>query len=194
MTSMSRSTKARTDTTRFLPGMSIALFDVSLTSGLEALSMQDLLELIHDYRDLRAQNTHRGLPEKDRARMVGLGKLLGELAPWERGATPQKPVAYPVRYTVGRGFALGEVRRINGGGMSVLSSKPPPVGARTLLRVDDPRGHTAYVFPARVVWRRPGKVGAFGLIYDGAPERGDAAPTRQLWSSAMSVGRETMMA
>ena len=156
--------------------------------------MQDLLELIHDYRALRAEDAYHGLADKDRARMLGLGKLLGDQAPWERGAPTQRPVAYPVRYTIGAGFARGEVRRLNGEGVSVLASRPPPVGARTLLRIDDPRGDVAYVFPTRVLWRRPGRVGGFGLIYDGAPERSAAAPTRRMWRTSLRRRRDPLVA
>lgn len=147
--------------------------------------MENLLELIHEYRTLRAMETYT---ELERARMVGLGRLLGSDTPWGQGGketSTRGAASYPVAFAVPGGFARGEIRTLSGAGIVVATKTPPPKGTRVLLRLDDPHTHTSYVFPASIAFRRTGRWGAFGAVFDGEPERTVSDEPLQLWPSAL---------
>lgn len=133
--------------------------------------MDNLLELIHEYRTLRSLED---ASELERARMVGLGRLLGSTPPWgdnNQDRSTRGAAAYPVSFTVPGGFARGEIRTLSGAGIVVATRVPPPQGTRLLLRLDQPLAGVTYLFPAQVAFRRTGRWGAFGARFDGEPER-----------------------
>ncbi len=147
--------------------------------------MNNLLELIHEYRTLRALESHS---ELERARMVGLGRLLGSAPPWGDGGketSTRGAASYPVSFAVPGGFARGEIRTLSGAGIVVATKTPPPKGTRILLRLDDPHAQTTYVFPASIAFRRTGRWGAFGALFDGEPERTESTEPVQLWPTAL---------
>ena len=147
--------------------------------------MENLLELIHEYRTLRSLETYT---ELERARMVGLGRLLGSTPPWGDGGkekSTQGAASYPVSFAIPGGFARGEIRTLSGAGIVIATKVPPAKGSRLLLRLDDPHAQTSYVFPAVVAFRRLGRWGAFGALFDGEPERTESDEPIQLWPSAI---------
>ena len=147
--------------------------------------MDNLLELIHEYRTLRSMETYT---ELERARMVGLGRLLGSAPPWGQGGketSTRGAASYPVSFAVPGGFARGEIRTLSGTGIVIATKVPPQKGTRVLLRLDDPHAQTSYVFPACVAFRRLGRWGAFGALFDGEPERTESDEPIQLWPTAV---------
>ena len=147
--------------------------------------MDRLLELIHEYRTLRTLETYT---ELERARMVGLGHLLGSTPPWGDGGKEKSTrgaASYPVSFAVPGGFTRGEIRTLSGAGIVVATKTPPPRGTRLLLRLDDPSSQTSFVFPARIAFRRTGRWGAFGALFDGEPERTESDQPLPLWPSAL---------
>ncbi len=148
--------------------------------------MDDLLELIHEYRSLRA---HEGLDDEERARMVGLGALLGDEVPWLLSPSERKPGSFFVHFTVPGGFATGELRGLSGAGVMIGTRARPRPGTRMLLRIDNPRTHKTFVLPAEVAFRRPGRWAVFGARFDGASDVDSAqgTPWTSLrWAGAMS--------
>lgn len=147
--------------------------------------MDDLLELIHEYRTLRSLDSRT---ELERARMVGLGRLLGATPPWGDGGKERSTrgaASYPVSFAIPGGFARGEIRTLSGSGIVVATKVPPPKGTHLLLRLDDPSSHTSYVFPVVIAFRRTGRWGAFGALFDGEPERTESDEPIQLWPSTL---------
>lgn len=148
--------------------------------------MQHLLELLHEYRGLCANEA--SLEASTRPQMHALRHLLGDGLPWEGEPTRgmHRAVAYPLRFTVPGGFALGEVRRLGGGGVLVGTSAKPPIGARSLVCFEDPSHPQSFVFPATVAMRQPGRFGAVGLVFDGQPDR---TPTNDHWRARLPLIR-----
>lgn len=147
--------------------------------------MDNLLELIHEYRTLRSLETST---ELERARTVGLGRVLGSTPPWGDGGKERSTrgaASYPVSFAVPGGFARGEIRTLSGAGIVVATKRPPAEGTRLLLRLDDPSSQATYIFPAVVAFRRLGRWGAFGALFDGEPERTESDEPTQLWPSAI---------
>lgn len=134
--------------------------------------MQNLLELLHDYRALTAR--HTSLDSSEQTQLHALRHLLGGL-PWPDVQREQEPrstrraAAFPLRFTVPGGFSRGEVRRLGGGGVLVGTRAKPPMGARSLVCFDV--NETSYVFPAVVARKERGRFGAIGFVFDGEPER-----------------------
>lgn len=151
--------------------------------------MDNLLELIHEYRTLRSLiQSGEAYTELERARMVGLGRVLGSTPPWGdtgKEKSTRGAAAYPASFAVPGGFARGEIRTLSGAGIVIATKVPPPKGTRLLLRLDDPSSQTSYVFPAVVAFRRLGRWGAFGALFDGEPERTESDEPIQLWPTAL---------
>jgi hypothetical protein len=150
--------------------------------------MDTLLELIHEYRSLQANVDPT---RASRARLMGLGSLLGTETPWEPCAATRKADSHAIRFTVPGGFGQGEIRTLTGAGVVVSTRKPPEVGARILIRLDSPSADRTYVFPAIVEWRGRKHFGTFGALFDGAPERVDQDPTLGLWRVPIRLSRTT---
>lgn len=140
--------------------------------------MVDLFDIIHDYRMLRAKSDSLDIPldDAERARLAGLERLLRGDVPGadeerDNRVMPRLPSPIPVHFTAPAGFETGRIRNVSGGGMAILTSRPAPIGAHTLIRlIDDDRG-VEYLFPARVVWRTGGARPGMGVAFDGLPTR-----------------------
>jgi len=137
----------------------------------------DLLALIHEYRGLCETG-------EDRARRHGLGAVVGDVVPWEMEASVHAYVGHSVRFTTCGTFARGEVRRLNGAGMTLASEWAPAVGDSMLVRVSSRDGASTYVFPCRVAWVRPARMTTFGVELDGSSER-SVAPAELVWEGAL---------
>src|SRR5688500_2335942 len=120
--------------------------------------MLHLLDMIYEYQLLRTKEERLQIPldDEERARVIGLERLLvGDPPPRgeARRKTPRLLEPLPVQFTLPGGFGSGEIRNISGGGMAIVTARPPAIGTRTIVRVADATAGVEYVFPGRVVWR-----------------------------------------
>jgi hypothetical protein len=141
----------------------------------------NVLEVMYEYLLLLDRQTLPDMSPADseRARLVGLGRLLrgdypsGEL----KRVRVQNPM--PVQFTVPGGFAVGAMRGVTARGMVVVTTRCPQVGTRTMVRVPDSDTGIEYVFPGRVSWSR-GRL--MGVAFDGLPTKTDPfAPSSAPW-------------
>src|SRR5687767_2529568 len=155
--------------------------------------MLHLLEMIYEYQWLRTKEERLSIPLEDdeRARLIGLERLLVSEPPGReaRRKTPRLPTPLPVQFTVPGGFGSGELRNVSGGGMAILTVRPPVVGTRTIVRIAEATTGMEYVFPARVVWRTMDARPAMGIAFDGVPSQAPfLAPTRGAWRRELRLG------
>jgi hypothetical protein len=137
--------------------------------------MIETLEMVYEYRLLRAKQEQLGLPlnEVERARLVGLARALeGEAAAHDPRRGMQR-VAAPVgvQFTLPGSFGAGQVLNVSGGGMAIATREPPAEGTRVIVRMAVPATGVEYVFPCRVVWRAREGTPGMGVSFDGLPTR-----------------------
>lgn len=155
--------------------------------------MTDLLDMVYEYRLLLAKEERLQIPldEDETARLMGLARLLEGEAPSKeaRRRMPRLPFPSAVQFTIPGGFALGEVRNVSGGGLSVVTRARVDEHARTIVRITRPSEGDEYVFPCRVAWRATDGRPMVGLEFDGVPSltRYAAAP-RGAWSADLRFG------
>jgi len=155
--------------------------------------MTDLLDMVYEYRLLLAKAEQLQIPLDDgeMARLVGLARLLEGEAPSKeaRRRMPRLPFPSAVQFTIPGGFAIGEVRNVSGGGLSVVTRARVDEHARTIVRVTRPSEGVEYVFPCRVAWRATDGRPMVGLAFDGVPSLTSyvAAP-RGAWSEDLHFG------
>lgn len=147
--------------------------------------MDTLLELIHEFRILRTRSNAGDLDADGRARLVGLRQLLGDDSAWKETRARNGQGIYPVRFTVGGAFEEGSLQLLNGAGVVIAARHVPDAGGRLLVRLDGEREDVSYLFPASVSWSRPGRLGVFGALFDGASERTDL---HEGWATSMRLG------
>jgi hypothetical protein len=137
--------------------------------------MIETLEMVYEYRLLRAKQEQLGLPleEIERARLVGLARALEGDAPAHDPRRGMQRVAAPlgVQFTLPGSFGAGQALNLSGGGMAVATREPPAEGTRVIVRVAVPSTGVEYVFPCRVVWRASEGTPGMGLAFDGLPTR-----------------------
>lgn len=156
--------------------------------------MRNFFELVYEYQLLKGKQDHLGVPldERERARLVGLAQmLLGDAGPESgRRAMPRVPAPSRVEFTQPGGFEAGEIKNASGSGLAVATRRPPVVGTRVVVRVEDTRHSLEYFFPCRVIWRRLGPHSGMGVAYDGIPTRSshfDGVDTG-VWRRTMRLG------
>jgi len=141
--------------------------------------MKSYLDIIHDYQLLEAR-AGMGAPlyEEEEAARSGLLALLGGEAREDLGRRGLPRVLAPMsaRFSQSRGFGVGHVRDLSGGGLSLTTTTPPSVGADLLVYLDDLDRGLRYVFPARVRWVHPappasGARATLGASFSGMPSR-----------------------
>jgi len=152
-------------------------------------AMRNLFEMIFEYQLLRGKEQLVPLDDDERVRLYGLGQLLtGERSDAKR-AMPRLPYPTGVQFTMPGGFGVGAVKNVSGLGVAIATRKPLPVGARTVIRVEE--GGSEYFFPCRVAWSRKEHSHGMGLAFDGVPTRapmfGDEDASGIRWQS-MKLG------
>lgn len=158
--------------------------------------MRNLFEMIFEYQLLRAKEQLVPLDDDERVRLYGLAQLLAGECDDSQRQMPRVPYPSGVQFTMPGGFGLGAVKNLSGLGMAIASRKPLPVGARTVVRVEE--GGTEYFFPCRVCWSRREHALGMGLAFDGVPTRaqlfGDEDASGIRWQSmglrAMRLGTD----
>ena len=161
---------------------------VSADEGNQA-AMKNLFEMIFEYQLLRGKEQLVPLDDDERVRLYGLGQLLtGERKDSQR-AMPRLPYPTGVQFTMPGGFGVGAVKNVSGLGVAIATRKPLPIGARTVIRVEEEG--TEYFYPCRVVWSRKEHSQGMGLAFDGVPTRatlfGDEDSSGIRWQS-MKLG------
>jgi len=145
--------------------------------------MTNLLEIVYEYQLLHHKERSLDVPldESERARQLGLGRLLkGEyMGSGSRSEVRRSTAPLPAQFTVPGGFGSGEIRNLSAHGAAIVTARPPKRGTRTILRVADPTAGFEYVFPATVVWSGHGII---GVVFDGTPNRTPfLAPSPDSW-------------
>ena len=156
--------------------------------------MRNFFELVYEYQLLKGKQDHLGVPldETERARLVGLAQMLiGDAGP-DRGrrAMPRVPAPSRIEFTQPGGFEGGEIKNASGSGLAIATRRPPVVGTRVVVRVEDTRHALEYFFPCRVIWRRLGVSPGMGLAFDGIPTRSSlfADLDTGVWRASMRFG------
>lgn len=156
--------------------------------------MTDLLDMVYEYRLLlsKAERLQIPLDEGETARLMGLARLLEGEAPSKdaRRRMPRLPFPSAVQFTIPGGFAIGEVRNVSGGGLSVITRARVDEHARTIVRIARPSEGVEYVFPCRVAWRTIDGLPMVGFEFDGVPSLTSySAAPRGAWGADLRFGR-----
>lgn len=156
--------------------------------------MRNFFELVYEYQLLKGKQDHLDVPldETERARLVGLAQMLmGDGGPdGGRRGMPRVPAPSRVEFTQPGGFETGEIKNASGSGLAIATRRPPGIGTRVVVRVEDARHALEYFFPCRVAWRRLGANAGMGVAFDGIPTRSshfDHADTG-VWRRTMRLG------
>ncbi len=155
--------------------------------------MRNLLEMIYEHQLLRSKERNLAIPldAGERVRLMGLERLLKGERP-DAAARRFVRVRLPMeaQFTRPGGFGSGEIRDLGGGGFCVETRRPPDVGTRLILRVEDARRGLEYVFPCVVAWRARAGRWRMGLALDGVPSQaplfGDESS--DVWRRGMPLG------
>jgi len=140
--------------------------------------VHDLLSMIYEYQLLRSKerNLDIDLDEAERVRLMGLQRLLqGETPDPRMRDLARVRIPIPCQFT-------------RPGGFGIATPRPPEIGTRLIVRLED--GTTEYVFPCVVRWTaRRGPV-RMGVELDGVPHRSDlfeGEPTG-VWRRTVTFG------
>lgn len=164
--------------------------------------VRNLLEMIYEYQLLRSKerNLEIALEPAERARAMGLARLLqGERPDTRQRRFVRVKLPMDVQFTRPGGFESGEIQDLSGGGFRIATPRPPEVGTRLVVRVEDTRRSTEYVFPCVVVWRASVGPGRMGVTFDGVPHCAPLFGDEQsdVWRRSMQLGEvkdETLVA
>jgi len=156
--------------------------------------VRNLLEMIYEHQLLRSKERNLDIPLDDgeRVRLLGLRRLLqGEVPDTRQRELARVRMALAVQFTRPGGFEAGEIRNVSGGGFMILARKPQEVGTRIIVRIEDARTGTEYVFPCVVRWRSSRGPGRMGLELDGVPNRSELFEEASgVWSRSLSFGAQ----
>lgn len=146
------------------------------------MALQNVYALLYEYRLLVAMHALGiKLDPGSQARLGGLGRLLeGARVPEQasadaggRRAMTRLPLHVRVRVSTAHGMADARLENLSGGGCSLASPALSSCGDEILVSITAPDTDAEYVFPARVVWARDGRMGA---RFSGMPTRVHTAP------------------
>jgi hypothetical protein len=133
------------------------------------------LDRIYELRMLLAREGELQIPLNDveTVRLARLERALGRRVPSvdERDSETWLPVPMPIQFTAQGAYGSGIVRNLSGGGMAVITSEPPALGQRMVVRVEDQAHGVEYVFPARVISRVVKGLAAMGVAFEGVPSQ-----------------------
>ncbi len=133
------------------------------------------LDRIYELRMLLAREGELQIPLNDAetVRLARLERALGRRVPSvdERDSETWLPVPLPIQFTAQGTYGSGIVRNLSGGGMAVITSEPPALGQRMVVRVEDQLHGVEYVFPARVISRVVKGLAAMGVAFEGVPSQ-----------------------
>ena len=159
--------------------------------------MRNFFELVYEYQLLKGKQDHLDVPldETERARLVGLAQMLMGDGGSESGrrSMPRVPAPSRVEFTQPGGFEGGEIKNASGSGFALATRRPPSVGTRVVVRVEDTARALEYFFPCRVAWRRMGASPGMGVAFDGIPTRSsqfDGVDTG-VWRRTLRLGDGT---
>lgn len=141
--------------------------------------MNDLFELVFEYRSLlaqrRAEGEELGLPA--RSRLDALHRLLGREPTDAQGTRPGElgrrkharcDVHFGAILRVGPRTVAVEVVNLGAGGVCIRASQAPAVGARAVLLLTSPETGRIYECIAETTWRDDG-ARLSGMRFIGAP-------------------------
>ncbi len=156
--------------------------------------MRNLLEMIYEHQLLRSKEHHLDIPldDAERVRLLGLRRLLqGEVPDPRQREFARARLSMPVQFTRPGGFEAGEIRDLGGGGFMILSRRSQEVGTRIIVRIEDARTGTEYVFPCAVRWRSRRGPGRMGVALDGVPNRSELfEESSGVWRRSISFGEQ----
>jgi hypothetical protein len=142
-----------------------------------SIAVTGLLHDVHAYQTLLARGQRLRIPldPREAHQLRRLARGLGEGQGTGTRHMPRVLCPLPVTLTLPGRFAQGRLRDVSGGGMRVRTDVPLAPGTDLLVQVAGALEGEEFVFPARVVWCRPGAVAELGLAFEGMPTR--TAPT-----------------
>ena len=129
-----------------------------------------------EYQTLAGKRDHLGFPlaTAEKARLAELESSFAPLDParritFEGREQARVPIALLVAFDQPGGEGSGYARDLSGLGMWVQTRLPLPVGARTIVRVDDEESGEGWRFTAEVVRVGAGDRSGMGLKFIGIP-------------------------
>ncbi len=157
------------------------------------MTMRNLLEIIYEYQRLRAKQDHLEVPldDDEELRLAGLGQLLTGDNPAGRNARamPRAPFPKLVSFTQPGGFETGHVKNLSGAGIAIATPRPPAVGTRIIVRIQDAASGCEFFFPCRVVWSRRGSLAGMGVKFDGVPTKSHGVnEDTGVWKRSFTIG------
>jgi hypothetical protein len=133
------------------------------------------LDRIYELLMLLAREGELQIPltDAESARLARLESSLGRRVPNldERDADTWLSVPLPVQFTAQGAYGSCLMRNLSGGGMAVITSEPPALGQRLVVRIEDPLHGVEYVFPARVLSRVVRGLSSMGVAFEGVPSQ-----------------------
>lgn len=155
-------------------------------------TMRNVLEMIYDYQLLRVKQDQLDVPldDDERARLLGLGRLLSGDGDKGVRQMPRLPFPGQVGFTLPGGFEAGEVKNLSGKGLAIATPRPPSNGTRVIVRMVDPHSSAEYFFPCRVIWSRRAPLPGMGLAFDGVPTKSMYVETEDTgaWTRSFHIG------
>lgn len=153
--------------------------------------MRNLLEMIYEYQLLRSMEQNLAIPldDSERVRLMGAYRMLqGETPDSRMRDFARVRIPIPCQFTRPGGFEAGEIRDLSGGGFGIATRRPPEVGTRVIVRLED--GATEYVFPCIVRWVSMRGPGRMGVELDGVPHRSDffEGESTGVWRRTVTFG------
>lgn len=141
--------------------------------------MNDLFELVFEYRSLLARHRAEGeeLALPARSRLDALHRLLGREPTDAQGTRPGElgrrrharcDVHFGAILRLGPRTVPVEVLNLGAGGVCIRSSQAPSVGERAVLRLTSPETGRIYECVAETTWRDAGDL-LSGMRFIGAP-------------------------
>lgn len=138
--------------------------------------MDELIEMLHDYVQLKVQLTTRtkgadGLPlsQEEKGRLMALARMLpGDGAAPGPDSDDGEQDGIPVQLTAPGGFETARLIAVSRDGMRLHLVHPIAAGTTTVVRVIAPSVGVEFAFPCRVAWC---DADAMGLDFDGAPSK-----------------------
>ncbi len=154
------------------------------------MGMNDLLQMLHHYREARSRIGVGLGDEADRTTVLAFGRLIGDDPPWH-GVDPvtTRPANdHPITLALPMGFIQGRIRRLTGAGVLVAMDTRPGLGTRCVVRIDDADRRHSYLLPAVVSMVEDANLGEVALIFDGPCEVTDAR-LMQAWPESSAARR-----